>query len=257
MHPFFVVGNLKMNLLTRAECDKYVSLLKREATGLSFPNVRGIVCPPAIHLAYMTRLPEVLKLGAQNMSWERSGAYTGEISPVMLKDAGVEYVILGHSERRGYFGETDEMVKDKITAALKHNLIPIVCIGETKEERSQDQTTDIIERQVRIAFQGLSPMQVESMILAYEPRWAIGTDVTPTTAEIMQVRVFLRKLLTELYDARLAEKVNMIYGGSVKSTFLASVAWDAEMDGVLVGRESLFPHELLKMMQLFQEHANT
>lgn len=257
MRAIFVVANLKMNLLTRAESDKYLAILKREALGITFAHVVGIVCPPIIHASRFSHLPAGIKLGAQNMAWERSGAFTGEISPLMLKDVGVEYVILGHSERRGVFGETDEMVKAKIDTALKQNLIPIVCIGETRAERERDETTEIIEQQVRSVFQGLSPMQAESIILAYEPRWAIGSDQLPTTGEIMQVRVFLRKLLTELYDTRVAEKVSILYGGSVKSTFLGQVAWEAEMDGVLVGRESLFPHEFLKMMQLLEEHTNT
>lgn len=250
MRPFYVVGNLKMNLLSRGECEKYLTLLRREIDSKEFERVRGILCPPSIHLSRFTHLPPPFTLGAQNTFWERDGAFTGEISPLMLKDAGVEYVIVGHSERRALFGETDEMIAKKTHALLKHLLTPILCIGETTEERQRETTTNALERQIRAVFPGLSPMQAEKIILAYEPRWAIGTDIVPSTQDILQVKVYLRKLFTELYDARLAERMTVIYGGSVKSTFLSAVSWEAEIDGVLVGRESLSPHELIKMMEL-------
>lgn len=253
---FYVVGNTKMNLLSREEAEQYVSVLRREAQGRHFGNVTAIVCPPFVHLSRFDHLPEGIAKGAQNTFWEKSGAYTGEISPAMLKNEGVEYVLVGHSERRLYGGETDEIVRSKADAAFRHHLVPIVCVGETGEERRAEKTDQVLTRQAESVFAGLSKLQAEKIILAYEPRWAIGTDTLPTTEEIFQVRVMLRKLLTGMFDAQTAERIAVLYGGSVKSAFLGAVSWEAGMDGVLVGRESLFPYELVKMMGMFQEEAD-
>lgn len=253
MRNFFVVGNLKMNLTSREEATQYLSVFRREMQGRLPEAVTMIVCPPFPYLASFDHLPGNVKKGAQDMFWEKNGAYTGQVSPLMLKGEGVEYVIVGHSERRLYGGDTDEIVAAKTRLALKHLLIPIVCIGETAEER--DRIDRVLMRQIRTVFEGLSKLQAEKIIIAYEPRWAIGTDRLPTTQEILQVKVFLRKLLTEMFDAGAAERIKVLYGGSVKSSFLPAVSWEAEMDGVLVGRESLFPYELVKMMQAFEEEA--
>lgn len=248
MPPFSVIGNLKMHLLSREECDEYLSQLRRESTGKTFAHARGVIAPPAIHLGRFQNLPPGFFLAAQNMGWETKGAFTGEISPLMLRDAGVGFVILGHSERRAYAGETDELIALKTRLALKEGIVPIVCIGETSEERDREETTAVIERSLRTIFNGLSSLFAERVIIAYEPRWAIGTGVTPTTADILQVKVYLRKLFSELYDPSLAERMAVIYGGSVKAATLASVSWEAEMNGVLVGGESLYPRELVKML---------
>lgn len=248
MLPFYVIGNLKMHLLNREEVNEYLSQLRRESMGKTFLRTRGIIAPPAIHLHAFNHLPAGFTLAAQNMGWETRGAFTGEISPAMLRDAGVGHVILGHSERRMYAGETDELIAVKTKLALKEGIIPIVCLGETAAERQHDETVPVIERTIRTVFSGLSPLFAERVIVAYEPRWAIGTGVTPTTAEILQVKVYLRKLFSELYDPALAERITVIYGGSVKAAFLPAVSWEAEMSGVLVGGESLYPRELVKMM---------
>ena len=248
MHPFSVIGNLKMHLLTHAEVNEYLSQLRRESTGKTFAHTRGVIAPPAIHLHAFNHLPAGFTLAAQNMAWETKGAFTGEISPLMLRDAGVGHVILGHSERRAYAGETDALVAIKTRLALKENLTPIICLGETAEERKRGETMAVIERTVRTVFDGLSSLLAERVIVAYEPRWAIGMGVTPTTTEILQVRVYLRKLFSELYDPALAERIAVIYGGSVKAAWLPAVSWEAEMSGVLVGGESLYPRELVKMM---------
>lgn len=252
---FYVVGNLKMNMLSREEAVQYISVLKREIRERTYRSVKGILCPPFPYLYEFSGLPQGTECGAQNVFWEKSGAYTGEISPQMLKNAGVTSVIIGHSERRTIHGETNDVVKRKVTAALKHLLIPIVCIGETAEERQTDETARVLELQTRSVFAGLSKLQAEKIMIAYEPRWAIGTDRLPTSQEILQVRVMLRKILTEEFDAETAERIVMIYGGSVKSSFLPAVSWEAGMDGVLVGRESLFPYEMVKMMNIFEEYA--
>ncbi len=256
IRTFYVVGNLKMNMLSREEAAQYLAVFDREAQSKEYANVLGIVCPSFVYISQFDSLPSVVKKGAQDVFWEKSGAYTGEISPAMLKDQGVEYVLIGHSERRIYGGETNEQIREKTIAALKHHLTPIVCIGETDAERRNEKTDVAIAKQVESVFSGLSKAQAEKIILAYEPRWAIGTDKTPTTAEILQVRVLLRKMLTESFDVQTAERIAVLYGGSVKSGFLPTVSWEAQMDGVLVGRESLFPYELLKMMTMFQEEAD-
>jgi triosephosphate isomerase len=252
---FYVIGNLKMNMLSSDEAEQYITVLKREIKGRTYKEVQAILCPPFPYLSQFQHLPQGVSLGAQNVFWEKSGAYTGEVSPLMLKNAGVGAVIIGHSERRGLLGETNEIVKKKVTATLKHLLTPIVCIGETEEERRAEETDRILTLQLHSIFADLSKLQAEKIVIAYEPRWAIGTDTLPTSQEILQVRVLLRKLLTEMFDAETAEKIVVVYGGSVKSAFLGTVSWEAGMDGVLVGRESLFPYEMVKMMNLFEEQA--
>ncbi len=244
-----------MNMLSREEALQYVSVLKREIKEKHYQYVKSILCPPFLYIPHFLSLPQGIECGAQDVFWEKSGAYTGEISPLMLKNAGVTSVIIGHSERRTYQGETNEIVKKKVSAALKHLLIPIVCIGETDGERHRDETARVLTLQVRSIFSGLSKLQAEKIIIAYEPRWAVGTDHLPTSQEILQVRVLLRKILTEEFEAETAERIVMLYGGSVKSSFLPQVAWEAGMDGVLVGRESLFPYEIAKMMNLLEEQA--
>lgn len=257
MRPFLLVGNLKMNLLSREEVRQYLQVLSREMQGRIFRRAEAVICPPALYLNEFSHLPEGFMKGAQNSFWEKSGAYTGEISPQMLKSDGVEYVLIGHSERRLYAGETDEVVHEKTQAVLKHLMLPIVCIGETEAERKKGETGAVLSAQLAAAFEKLSKLQAEKIIIAYEPRWAIGTDVLPTTEDILQARVLIRKFLTESFDAALAERVRVLYGGSVKSAFLPAVAWEAGMDGVLVGRESLFPYEIVKMLGLFEAQAES
>lgn len=244
-----------MNMLSREEAVQYTTVLKREIRDRVFRHTKGILCPPFPYLYDFSILPSGIECGAQNMFSEKSGAYTGEVSPSMLKNAGATSVILGHSERRLLFGETDEIVKMKVSAALKYLLVPIVCIGETEAERKAEETDRILERQMRSIFSGLSKLQAEKIIIAYEPRWAIGSDCLPTSQEILSVRVLLRKILTEEFDVEVADRVAVLYGGSVKSSFLPEVSWEGGMDGVLVGRESLFPYEVVKMMALFEEYA--
>ncbi len=255
MQKFYVVGNLKMNMLSREEARQYLTVFRREADGKNFEHVTGVICPSFVYLREFDHLPPSIQKGAQDVFWEKSGAYTGQIAPMMLKNEGVEYVLVGHSERRLYGGETNEMVREKVIAVLKHHMTPIVCIGETAEERRADETIRILTLQVKSVFSELSKLQAENIIVAYEPRWAIGTDTLPTTQELLQVKVLLRKVLTALFDQATAERVVVLYGGSVKSAFLSSVSWEASFDGVLVGRESLFPYELIKMMSMFEEEA--
>lgn len=257
MHPFLVVGNLKMNLSSEKDGEHYLSELRKAAYGKHFHHAAGVIAPPYVQLSRFSHLPAHFSLGAQDMHWEKSGAHTGSISPVMLKQTGVTTVILGHSERRRDFGETDAIVRRKVEAALQNGLVPIVCVGESETERQAGDTTDVVGRQLEAVYGGLSNMQAEKIIVAYEPVWAIsssGTGAIPTTTEIFQVKVFLRKWFTERFSAALADRIGVLYGGSVNTANLGSVSWEAEMDGVLVGKESLFPRELVKMMELVEQH---
>lgn len=256
MQLFLVVGNLKMNIVDEKEGDRYLSELRKSAYGKHFQHVAGVIAPPFIHLNRFAHLPTHFSLGAQDMHWEKSGAFTGSISPVMLKQIGVTHVILGHSERRRDFGETMSIIRRKVDAALQHALIPIVCIGETLEERTRDETTAIIADDLAILYQGLNRSEAERIILAYEPVWAIGTGITPSTTDIFQVKVFIRKWCTEHFDSAMADRTKVLYGGSVTSISLGSLSWEAEMQGVLVGKESLFPRELVKMMELAERHLS-
>lgn len=250
----YLIGNLKMNLLSPDDVKQYLSVLNRETKGHIFTGVEYVLCPASIHFGlFSEHLPKMIKLGGQNMFWEKEGSYTGEISPIMLKQYGAEYVILGHSERRLYFGETNEIVRKKMERALHQMLRPVVCIGETKDERVAGKTGVLIEEGIQSLFEGLSRMQTEKIVIAYEPRWAIGGDVTPETAEIMEVRILIRKILTQMFDVKTADRVPVLYGGSVKQALLSRVCLDAAMDGVLVGRESLFPYEMTKMAEVLSQ----
>lgn len=253
--PFLIIANLKMNLMSRSEVHQYLQVLTREAEGKNMTGAEVIMCPPMLYQNEFSHLPAHFSRGAQNMFWEKSGSYTGEISPVMLKNDGIEYVLVGHSERRLYGGEDNEIVRVKTQSALKNLLTPVVCIGETEEERNKGRTTEVLTTQLKTIFTGLSKLQAEKIILAYEPRWAIGTDRTPETGEIMEVRVMIRKFLQELFDESTAARIRVLYGGSVKSAYLGSVSWEADMDGVLVGRESLFPYEIVKMVGLHDQYT--
>lgn len=244
-----IIGNLKMNILNPTERDRYFVAFKKEAKGKKFKNSEIVICPPAIHLESFVKSlkSKMVAIGAQNMLWESQGSYTGEISPLMIKSLKAEYVIVGHSERRKYFGETNETVNLKIKSALKNGLMPIVCIGETKNEKDMELTMDVIISQLQEGLADIKRGQLEKIIFVYEPVWAVGSDVVPTSNEIMGAKLLIRKILTEKYGAKYAEKARILYGGSVKPKIAKQVCLDPGMDGVLVGRESLQPHELVKI----------
>ncbi len=256
MKPFLFVGNLKMNPVTRAEVDQYLAILKREAGDQNRTHVRAVLCPPFIHLPLFVDLPVGFSVGGQNGNPEKNGPFTGEVSLAMLKDWGATHVILGHSEQRDNFGENMSMVKIRTEAALRFLLEPIVCIGETAEERERGVTEQILREEVRTLLSGLSKMQAEKIIIAYEPRWSIGTGITPSTLEIKQVVHLIREILSELTGEETASRMRIIYGGSVKSSILSEVSWEADMQGVLVGGESLFAYEVVKMMNQVEEYFN-
>jgi triosephosphate isomerase len=199
------------------------------------------VAPPFTALAAVRKVLEgsSIGLGAQNMYWEDKGAFTGEIAPAMLKDAGCRYVILGHSERRQFFSETDEGVNRKVKAAFSHDLIPIVCIGESEEERDRGVTFVVVDRQVTNGLKDVAPTQLAQLVVAYEPIWAIGTGRTATPAQAQEVHQAIRSRLASLFGKEAADAVRILYGGSVKPDNIDALMAETDIDGALVGGASL------------------
>ena len=243
-----IAGNWKMNK-TVAEAVALASEIKERVAGVE--NVRIIVCPvfTAVKSVADVLKGSNVKVGAQNMYWEASGAYTGEVSGEMLLEAGAEYVILGHSERRQYFGETNETVNRKLKKALSIGLKPIVCIGETLAEREADKTEAVIESQVRAGLAGLTADEMKGVIIAYEPVWAIGTGKTATADQAEAVHSFVRNLLTQLWDKETAEAVIIQYGGSMKPENVSSLLAQPDIDGGLIGGAALKADSFEKLVK--------
>ncbi|HBC88254.1 MAG TPA: triose-phosphate isomerase [Lentisphaeria bacterium] len=239
MRKLFIAGNWKMNK-TATEAAQLVSALVKKVEGLS-DKVTMAVCPPFTSL---DRIAPLLKgtgvdLGAQNLSDKASGAYTGETSAAMLLDLGVKYVIIGHSERRQYYAETDELVSKKAKFALGAGLLPIVCIGETLKEREANKTSHVITTQLKGSLAGLNAEEMHKVTIAYEPVWAIGTGKTASPDQAQEVHALIRKLLTDAFGKAVADKVIVQYGGSVKADNAKELMAKPDIDGALVGGASL------------------
>jgi len=189
-----------------------------------------------------------VSLGAQNLFWETEGAYTGEISPVMLVSVGCEYAIIGHSERRQYFDETDETVNKKIKAAIKYDLVPVLCVGESEKERESKETFSVLDKQVKKGIEGFSSDDLETLVIAYEPVWAIGTGKTATTDQAQEAHQFLRSVLEKSFGNMLAKSIRILYGGSVKPNNIAELMAMPDIDGALVGGASLDPETFSKIV---------
>ena len=234
----FIAGNWKMNL-DLAGAVALANALVKEAEGKD--GVDLAICPPSVYLESVGKAVAGTKvgLGAQNMYSEKKGAFTGEVSAPMLKDFGCTYVILGHSERRHIFRETDAEINDKVYAALEAGLVPIVCVGETLAEREAKKTMRVVRRQFEGSLSGLTGPQLRKLVIAYEPVWAIGTGKTATPAEAEEVHRDLRNLMVERYNKEVAESVRLQYGGSVKPDNAASLLSQPDIDGALVGGASL------------------
>ncbi len=234
----FLAGNWKMHK-TIPEAVEMVKALKEESPQLM--DAELVVIPPYTMLNEVKKVIEGsnIQLGAQNIFWEDKGAFTGEVSPPMLKDAGCQYVTVGHSERRQYFGETNETVNKKIKAALAHELTPIMCIGESLEEREKGNTMGKVEAQINSGLEGLGKDEIRRIVIAYEPIWAIGTGVTATPSQAEEVHRFIRKKLTEKYGNETASYVIILYGGSVKPANTYSIPKENNINGALVGGASL------------------
>jgi triosephosphate isomerase len=239
MRKKIIAANWKMNM-TVGEADAFLDSFLPEVDEEAHVDV--VLVPPFTALARVSqRLGEAqgVKLGAQNMHWEKSGAFTGEISAALLRELFVRYVVLGHSERRSYFGETDTVVNKKVVAALEATLKPIVCIGETLGERDSGRYEQILEMQVRGSLGGLSAEDLGEIVIAYEPVWAIGTGRTATPTQAQEAHAFIRGVVAAEWDAATAEKMRIQYGGSVKPSNTAELMAQADIDGALVGGASL------------------
>ena len=238
MRKLIIAGNWKLNC-TEKEAVELVTRLRKDLADVNEVDI--VVCPvfTVIPVVQDILLESNIDLGAQNVFWEDFGAFTGEISAPILKDIGVKYVIIGHSERRQYFGETDETVNKKIKAALAHGLTPIVCVGEVLAQREENKTFDVIQTQCEGAFSGLSAEEMEKLVVAYEPVWAIGTGKTATPEQAQEVHQFIRGLLAKLYDENVSQTIRIQYGGSVKPDNSAELMSQPDIDGALVGGASL------------------
>ena len=234
-----IAGNWKMNM-TPSEAVELVNTLK----SLVVTEEADVVfCVPAIDIIPVVEAAKGsnIQVGAENMYFEEKGAYTGEISPNMLTDAGVKYVVLGHSERREYFAETNETVNKKMLKAFEHGLTPIMCCGETLEQREQGVTMDFIRQQVKVGFQNVTADQAKTAVIAYEPIWAIGTGKAATTEQAQEVCKAIRECIAEVYDEATAEAIRIQYGGSVNAATAPELFAQPDIDGGLVGGASLKP----------------
>ena len=241
-----IAGNWKMNMLP----DAAIRFIDEITPMVKDTKNEVVLCVPYTDLFYALLAAQNtnIKIGAQNMHWEESGAYTGEVSGKMLKAIGVEYVIIGHSERRQYFAETDETVNKKLKAAFANDLKPIVCVGETLEQREDGMANDIITSQTEKALAGLTEEQVANTIIAYEPIWAIGTGKTATSEDANNAIKAIRNKISNLYGQNVAERVIIQYGGSVKSTNAQELFSMSDIDGGLVGGASLKVDEFAKIV---------
>ena len=246
MRKKVIAGNWKMNMLPN-EAIKYI---EEFAPLVKDTENEVILCVPYTDLFYVLLNTQGtnIKVGAENMHFAEKGAYTGEVSAQMLKSIGVEYVIIGHSERRQYFNETDESVNKKVKAAFENGLKPIVCVGETLEQRESGKTTEVITSQTRLALEGLDKEQIKNTIIAYEPIWAIGTGKTATSEDANNSIKEIREEIEKIYGKEVADCVIIQYGGSVKSSNAKELFSTSDIDGGLVGGASLKPDEFAKIV---------
>lgn len=237
MRKMVIAGNWKMNKTTK----EAVELIETLKPLVKNDDAEVVFCTPAVSLipALEAAKGSNIKIGAQNMHFEESGAYTGEIAANMLTAIGVEYVIIGHSERREYFAETNETVNKKVLKALEHKLIPILCCGETLEQRDQGITIDLVRLQIKIGMKDVTPEDAKKVVIAYEPIWAIGTGRTATSEQAEEVCAAIRAVVEELYGMEVAEAVRVQYGGSVNAKNAAELFAMPNIDGGLVGGASL------------------
>lgn len=245
-----VVANWKCNPVTLAEAKKLFSATKK---AVAIKGVECVLCPPFIYLPVLknasVKTSARIKLGGQDCFWEDKGAFTGEISAKQLKDVGCEYVLIGHSERKKYFDETDEFANRKIKSALKNGLRPVFCVGDTLEDRKTGNIPQVLSRQIEKGLKGIKGAAVGKIILGYEPVWAIGSGKACSASEAQTINLYIRKILTKLYSAKVARNIPVLYGGSVNSNNAGSYIFEAGMSGILVGGASLNPKELAKVVK--------
>jgi triosephosphate isomerase len=254
MRKKIVAANWKMNM-TQREAERFIDSLVLELEDVR--DVDVVIIPPFTILSKMAELLEKkaqsIKVGAQNMYWERNGAFTGEISAAMLRDLFIHYVVLGHSERRTLFGETDEIVNRKVRAALDASLKPIVCIGETLEQRDKGNVQKILSIQLQGSLKGLSDKELQETVLAYEPVWAIGTGRNATPEQAQEAHAFIRRIVREMSDEVTADRIRIQYGGSVKPENARDLMTQPNIDGALVGGASLDPRSFAEIVKAARE----
>lgn len=237
MRKPLIAGNWKMNFVT----SEAVAFAEKLSKNDYADGVEKLVCVPSVHISELgkTLKGTGIKIGAQNMYFEESGAYTGEISPTMLVDLKVDYVVLGHSERREIFGEDDEMINKKVKSALAHNITPILCCGETLGERESGTQEDKVRGQLEQDLEGIPSDDIEKIVIAYEPIWAIGTGKTASTEDALEMIKFIRSFIKDQYGEEISEKIRILYGGSVKPDNIGEFMATGQIDGGLVGGASL------------------
>jgi triosephosphate isomerase len=253
MRKKIVAANWKMNM-TQAESARFVESFLRDVGEIN--DVDVVILPPFTAIAKVTEAlgnAQNVKVGAQNMYWEKNGPFTGEISAALLRDLFVHYVVLGHSERRSLFGETDEIVNRKVRAAHAAALHPIVCIGETLEQRDKGNVEKILSIQLRGSLSDLNPKELQETIIAYEPIWAIGTGRNATPDQAQEAHAFIRHILREMADDTTAERVRIQYGGSVKPENARELMSQPDIDGALVGGASLDPRSFAEIVKAARE----
>ncbi|MEI4789352.1 triose-phosphate isomerase [Bacillus sp. FJAT-53060] len=248
MRKPIIAGNWKMNK-TLGEAVSFVQEVKSSIP--SPDKVESIVCVPALFLEKLNSLSNEtdLKIGAQNMHFEENGAFTGEISPTALKDLGIGYSVIGHSERREFFAETDETVNKKAHAAFKHGIVPMICVGETLEEREAGKTNELVADQVKQALAGLTKQQVAESVIAYEPIWAIGTGKSSTAKDANDVCAHIRQTVANEFGQEAADSLRIQYGGSVKPVNIKEYMAESDIDGALVGGASLEPQSFVQLLE--------
>ena len=253
MRKNIVAGNWKMNL----DYEQGISLFS-EIVNMVKDEVRGeqeiVICSPSIHLVGIAKLSASVSnvaVGAQNLYQAESGAFTGEVSASQVKSTGAKYVILGHSERRAYFNETDEILASKVDLALKHELKPIFCIGETKEERESGAFFDVLKKQLNEGVFHLDTKAFSELVIAYEPVWAIGTGLTASPEQAQEVHAFIRQTIAEKYDQTTADNCSILYGGSANPSNAESLFSQPDIDGGLIGGASLKSRDFLQIINVF------
>lgn len=250
-----VIANLKMNFLSQQAAKDYVKAFSARAKKELPETVATVMCPPFVHLDTFSSLSKkYIALGAQDIFWEDEGAFTGEVSAPMIADAGAQFVIVGHSERRTVLGETDAMVGKKVSAAVRAGLAPVICIGDTQDDRETGKHFERVEEQLHASVAQCTKEDYANMVVTYEPVWAISTNRTADSPEIssddiLSMKVHIRKILTELCGRELAEHVPVLYGGSVSADNVRAVCHDPDMDGALVGGASLDPDTFMDLLK--------
>jgi len=252
-----IVANFKMKLASKSEIETWIRNFEKASKNFSSSKTKVILGVPNVFLNFFKDLNKrkEFSMGAQNCFWEDQGAYTGETSPKMLKSIGVEYVILGHSERRKYFNEKNQEIAKKVEKVLKNRMTPIVCVGENQEEKRKDLSMQVILKQLKEILENVGRGNIEKTILCYEPIWAISSnnpDDLPNSNEIMSARLLIKKFLVGKYGKLTAERVKIIYGGSVDSFNVKEICLDSGMEGALIGSASTKPYDFMKIIEKFE-----